>query len=62
MTMWVVGFVLGLSQKKIIDFFRIQKGHRRKDKCSSPQGDCLFYLFISVLAIAFRVICIYIYL
>ncbi|XP_037491589.1 probable Histone-lysine N-methyltransferase ATXR5 isoform X2 [Jatropha curcas] len=26
-----------LSQKKIIDFFRIQKCNRKKDKCSSPQ-------------------------
>lgn len=35
--------VLGFSQKKIIDFFRIQKCSDDKDKCASPQGKSLVH-------------------
>lgn len=52
--------LLGLSQKKIIDFFRIQRCEKDgiKEKCRSLQGDffLFFYLIVSiVLLILFRV-------
>lgn len=48
-TMWFHGFVLGLSQKKIIDFFRIRNCNCKKDKCSSPLGEFFFPFLILVI-------------
>jgi hypothetical protein len=52
--------LLGLSQKKIIDFFRIQRCEKDdiKEKCRSLQGDFFLFIYLIVsivLLILFRV-------